>query len=93
MPGWTAGIPLQRLLVEYADMFPNRSDVQIAGATDLVKQMEEVNAGFLTQNPALKVRTDSLRPPARIICCTSICISTGSLYSMLMWHAISVRRK
>jgi SAM-dependent methyltransferase len=61
MPGWAPALPLQRLLVEYADAFPNRSDVQIKGATEFVGQLEAVKAGYLSANPGLKVRLDSLK--------------------------------
>lgn len=61
MPGWAAALPLQRLLVEYADAFPNRSDLQIKGAAQFVGQLEAAGATYLTQNPILKVRTDSLK--------------------------------
>ncbi|WP_267876839.1 class I SAM-dependent methyltransferase [Duganella margarita] len=60
MPGWAPALPLQRLLVEYADAFPSRSDLQIKGATEFVAQLEAVKAGYLTANPGLKVRLDSL---------------------------------
>jgi SAM-dependent methyltransferase len=59
MPGWAPSLPLQRLLVEYADAFPNRSDLQLKGATEFVTQLEEAKAGYLQQNPGLKARTAS----------------------------------
>jgi len=61
MPGWSAALPLQRLLVEYADAFPNRSDLQIKGATEFIGQMEALNAGYLTAHPELKLRLESLK--------------------------------
>jgi SAM-dependent methyltransferase len=61
MPGWAPALPLQRLLVEYADAFPNRSDVQIKGATEFVGQLEAAQAGYMANNPLLKVRLESLR--------------------------------
>ncbi|NYE63759.1 SAM-dependent methyltransferase [Duganella sp. 1224] len=61
MPGWSAALPLQRLLVEYADAFPARSDLQIKGATEFIAQLEEVQAGYLTAHPGLKARLDSLK--------------------------------
>jgi SAM-dependent methyltransferase len=61
LPGWSAAMPLQRLLVEYADLFPNRSDLQIKGATELVTRMETAQAGYLVQNPSVAVRTNSLK--------------------------------
>jgi SAM-dependent methyltransferase len=61
MPGWSPSLPLQRLLVEYADAFPNRSDVQIKGATEFLTQMAEAKAGYLQQNPSVGVRLASLK--------------------------------
>lgn len=61
MPGWSAALPLQRLLVEYADAFPNRSDLQIKGATEFIGQMEAAQAGYFVAHPELKMRLDSLK--------------------------------
>ena len=61
MPGWSAALPLQRLLVEYADAFPNRSDLQIKGATEFIGQMETVQAAYFAAHPELRVRLDSLK--------------------------------
>lgn len=61
MPGWSAALPLQRLLVEYADLFPNRSDLQMTGATDFVNLLGNMQARYLTQNPSLATQLDSLR--------------------------------
>lgn len=60
MPGWASAFPLQRLLVEYADAFPGRSDVQLKGASSLVHRMAELKAGYFVANPALKPRLDAL---------------------------------
>jgi len=60
-PGWAAALPLQRLLVEHADLFPNRSDVQIKSATEFVNLLETNKAAYLAQNPALQPRINSLR--------------------------------
>ncbi|MRX07760.1 methyltransferase domain-containing protein [Pseudoduganella sp. FT25W] len=61
MPGWAPALPLQRLLVEYADAFPNRSDVQLKGATEFIGQLEAAQAAYMAGNPSLKIRLDSLR--------------------------------
>lgn len=61
MPGWAPALPLQRLLVEYADAFPNRADLQIKAATEFLTQMEQANAGYLVQNPSIKARIDALK--------------------------------
>lgn len=60
MPGCTAALPLQRLLVEYADVCPGRSDTQLKEAAALIKQLQQANAGYLTQHPSLKARIDNL---------------------------------
>ncbi len=61
MPGWAASLPLQRLLVEYGDAFPNRSDVQIKGAAELISRMEAASAGYFVANTCLKPRLDGLK--------------------------------
>lgn len=61
MPGWAPALPLQRLLVEYGDAFPNRSDVQVKGAVDLVQRMQAANASFFVANPGLSGRLDMLK--------------------------------
>jgi SAM-dependent methyltransferase len=60
MPGWAAALPLQRLLVEYGGAFPNRSDVQVKGAAQMVQRMQDANAAYFTANTSLKPRLDSL---------------------------------
>ena len=61
MPGWAPSLPLQRLMVEHADLFPNRSDEQIKGAAKFLEKMELLQAGYLVANPAMKVRLDTLK--------------------------------
>jgi SAM-dependent methyltransferase len=61
MPGWSATLPLQRLLVEYADLFPNRSDVQVKGAAAYVEKLEAAQAGYFSVNPSLKPRLEMLK--------------------------------
>lgn len=61
MPGWAPALPLQRLLVDYADAFPKRSDLQIREAGAFVAQLEAAQAGYLAHNPGLKVRTEALK--------------------------------
>lgn len=61
LPGWSAALPLQRLLVEYADLFPDRSDLQIKRATEFVTRMETAQAGYLVQNPSMALRINSLK--------------------------------
>lgn len=59
MPGWSLALPLQRLLVEYGDTHPGRSDVQVAEAAQLVKKMTDLKAAYFT-NPGLAPRLTNL---------------------------------
>lgn len=61
MPGWAATLPLQRLLVEYADLFPNRSDTQVKAAASYIEKLDAAHAGYFAANPALKPRMDMLK--------------------------------
>lgn len=61
MPGWSAALPLQRLLVEHASLFPGRSDVQIKQAAALAEQLSETKAAYFNANPSLKTRLDMLK--------------------------------
>ena len=61
MPGWAVTLPLQRLLVEYADLHPNRSDIQIKGAAGFIEKLEAAQAGYFAVNPGLKPRLDMLK--------------------------------
>lgn len=64
MPGWSAALPLQRLVIEYAGLFPNRTDLQMVGANNLIEMLGEVDAAYLTQNPALAGRIEGMRTAA-----------------------------
>ncbi|WP_342119474.1 class I SAM-dependent methyltransferase [Pseudoduganella sp. OTU4001] len=60
MPGWTVSLPLQRLLVEYGDAFPNRSDIQVGNAVEFVQKMVDAKASYFgTGGPMLQVRLDA----------------------------------
>lgn len=61
MPGWTTTLPLQRLLVEYGDAFPNRSDIQIGHATEFVQKMVDAKAAYFSSGGVLQTRLDGLR--------------------------------
>jgi len=61
MPGWSSSLPLQRLLVEYADAFPGRSDQQMQGAADLIKRMDAASANYFGAHPNLKSRVEMLQ--------------------------------
>ncbi|SFU37193.1 class I SAM-dependent methyltransferase [Pseudoduganella namucuonensis] len=56
MPGWTAALPLQRLLVEFADTHPDRGDAQFQAGTRLLQRMDALQAGYFTGNPGAKQR-------------------------------------
>jgi SAM-dependent methyltransferase len=60
MPGWSAILPLQRLLVEHAEVFPNRSDIQIEQARQFIAQLSAVQTDYFEANPVLKTRLESL---------------------------------
>lgn len=62
LPGWTDTLPLQRLLVEYGDAFPNRSDIQVANAAEFIQKLADAKVGYFSSaGPALKVRLDGLK--------------------------------
>jgi len=61
MPGWAAALPLQRLLVEFGEAFPNRSDIELKGAANLVERMQAAGASYLAAHPGLKQRLDMLK--------------------------------
>jgi SAM-dependent methyltransferase len=61
MPGWTAALPLQRLLVELAELKPNRSDIQIRQGAEFVQKLGELQAGYLNANPAAATRIEMLK--------------------------------
>jgi SAM-dependent methyltransferase len=65
MPGWTSALPLQRLLVEWGDAHPDRSDRQVAEAGTYVQQLLEAGAAYFTQHPANKSRLESLQTMSR----------------------------
>lgn len=61
LPGWAASMPLQRLLVEFGNAHPNRSDVQIEQGARFMQQLAEAQgAYFSSAGPALQQRLDGL---------------------------------
>ena len=60
MPGWSAALPLQRLIIEHSEQHPGRSDTQIKGAADFIGKMREVKSGYLT-SPLLEQRLEVLK--------------------------------
>lgn len=61
LPGWAAAQPLQRLLLEHADLYPNRSDLQIELAKKFVDRLNDLQAAYFVQNPGLKTRLQTLK--------------------------------
>lgn len=61
MPGWSVSLPLQRLMVEFADLHPNRSDVQVKAAGAFIDKLDQAKAGFFDNVPALRQRIDTLK--------------------------------
>lgn len=61
LPGWAASMPLQRLLVEFGNAHPNRSDVQIEQGARFMQQLAEAKgAYFASAGPALQQRLEGL---------------------------------
>lgn len=61
MPGWSVSLPLQRLIVEHADLYPNRSDAQIKAAAAFIDKLDEAKAAYFVTNPQLRGRIDTLK--------------------------------
>jgi SAM-dependent methyltransferase len=60
LPGWLPGLPIQRLIADCAALFPERSDVRVDKALDIVAALHEAKAPHLALGSAvediLKVR-------------------------------------
>jgi SAM-dependent methyltransferase len=61
MPGWAGAQPLQRLLVEYGEAFPNRSNVEMDGAARFIERMAESRSLYLEAHPSIKPRLETLK--------------------------------
>jgi predicted O-methyltransferase YrrM len=62
LPGWTSILPLQRLLVEYGDAFPNRSDIQVGNAAEFVQKLVDAKVGYFSSGGAtLHTRLEGLK--------------------------------
>jgi SAM-dependent methyltransferase len=61
MPGWSAALPLQRLLIEHANQHPMSSDTQIKGATAFIERLEAAQASFFMANEGIKPRLEMLK--------------------------------
>lgn len=60
MPGWTAALPMQRMMVDMAACFPGTSESQLQKAIGLLQSMERLGGGFFQQNPVAAARLKSL---------------------------------
>ncbi|HJV73220.1 MAG TPA: class I SAM-dependent methyltransferase [Noviherbaspirillum sp.] len=50
MPGWSSALPLQKLLMEYADVHPDRSDIQIVQARNFIERLSDIDARYFVEN-------------------------------------------
>ncbi len=55
LPGWTLGIPLQRMLLEFSRLHHGRSDIRIRHAFDLVNRLAQTDASIVRDNPSFKM--------------------------------------
>jgi len=65
MPGWAGAQPLQRLLVEYGDAFPNRSNAEMDGAAAFVERLAGASSGYINAHPSLQPRLEMLKTGSR----------------------------
>lgn len=61
MPGWSAALPLQRMLLEYAELNPGRSDIRVQEATAFVRKMYAVQADYFNVSPEIKTRVEMMQ--------------------------------
>ena len=60
MPGWSMALPLQRLLLEHAELATGRSDAQMKSAAAFLHQLDAAQAGYFQANPGLRPRLNML---------------------------------
>lgn len=60
MPGWIGMLPFQRLLREYAERNPGRSDQQFDKAYDFIQDLIKADAKFFQHNPVVKQRIEKI---------------------------------
>lgn len=60
LPGWSASVPLQRLLREHALRGPDRSDRQVEAALGFTKKLIDAKAVYFEQNPSVGKRFERL---------------------------------
>lgn len=60
LPGWSVGVPVQRLLFELARSMPTRSDHRVMDAIRLVQEFRDLDAHGLKDNPILAMIEKSI---------------------------------
>lgn len=60
MPGWAAIAPLQRLMREHANRYPDRSDLQADASLKFAQRLKTGGAAYFAQNPATEPRLEKL---------------------------------
>ncbi|MBR7801457.1 class I SAM-dependent methyltransferase [Undibacterium fentianense] len=61
MPGWASSLPLQRLIVDHAELNPARSDVQMDNASDFIAKLSSLNPAYLANNLSAESRVKKLK--------------------------------
>ncbi|MFW6380207.1 MAG: class I SAM-dependent methyltransferase [Halorhodospira sp.] len=60
LPGWAGLQPLQRLLREHADRYPDRSDRQIEAGLGFVQRLRQAGLAYLEQHPVVPAKLDGM---------------------------------
>jgi SAM-dependent methyltransferase len=60
MPGWTAVLPIQRLMMELGERSSRQSIAVIDESLDLLKKLVEHSSAFIAQNPTMKTRIEKM---------------------------------
>ena len=60
LPGWSGIAPLQRLMREHANRYPDRSDLQAEAAVKFAGRLKSGGAAYFAQNPASGPRMEKL---------------------------------
>ncbi|CDG82285.1 class I SAM-dependent methyltransferase [Janthinobacterium agaricidamnosum] len=61
MPGWASALPLQRLLVDHAELRAGGTGTKVDRARAFCRQLEQVKAGYFDANPGLSRPLDALQ--------------------------------
>ncbi|MGI0481656.1 class I SAM-dependent methyltransferase [Geminocystis sp. CENA526] len=65
LPGWATAMPMQGLMIRYRQHSSEPILESIENALNFTGQLLEANAGYFTQNPALKSRYENLKQQNR----------------------------